>query len=76
MSRCGCVWQATYSICEDRYLLVFTCGGVAGSGRLQILCVRTGTYWYLDVEVWLGLAGYRLYVWGQALTGIYMWRFG
>ena len=49
-------------MCEDKHLLVFRCGGVVGSGRLQIICVRISTYWYLDVEVWLDLAGYRFYV--------------
>ena len=83
---------------EDRYLLVFACGGLVGSGSYSLYCedstywyldvevwldlagyrfyCEDSTYWYLDVEVWLGLAGYRFYVWGQALTGIYMWRFG
>ena len=37
-------------MCEDKHLLVFRCGGLVGSGRLQILCVRINTYWYLDVE--------------------------
>ena len=58
MWRFGWVWQVTDSMCEDKHLLVFRCGGVVGSGRLQILCVRISTYWYLDVEVWLDLAGY------------------
>ena len=49
-------------MCEDKHLLVFTCGGVVGYGRFLILWVRTVTYWYLDVEVWLDLAGYIFYV--------------
>ena len=50
MWRFGWIWQVIDSMCEDKHLLVFRCGGLVGYGRLLILCVRTVTYWYLDVE--------------------------